>query len=92
MEKSATVSLRIDPVLKEESETFLKKMGLSMTSAVTMFLNQMLYEQAIPFKPCLPKEVNADLMTGDEFKKALMDSYEKGINGKVIDAKDVLLK
>lgn len=92
MEKSATVSLRIDPVLKEESETFLKKMGLSMTSAVTMFLNQMLYEQAIPFKPCLPKEVNADLMTGDELRKDIMDGYYDVISGNYVEAKDVLKK
>lgn len=92
MEKSATVSLRIDPKLKDDSENFLKKMGLSMTSAVTMFLNQMLYEQAIPFKPCLPKELNADLMTKEELRDEIISGYREALNGDFIDAKELKYK
>ena len=40
MEKSATLNIRINPALKEEAETVLSRLGIPMSTAVDMFLNQ----------------------------------------------------
>ena len=40
MEKSATLNLRINPTLKSEAETVLSRLGIPMSTAVDMFLNQ----------------------------------------------------
>ena len=46
----ATVSFRIDSKLKEEMDQTCKDMGLTMTSAFTMFATKVVRERRIPLK------------------------------------------
>ena len=45
-----STNIKIDPVLKEQSQTLFESLGLSLSSAVNMFLRQAVREQAIPFR------------------------------------------
>ena len=47
---SVTASIKIDPVLKRESQELFEQLGLSWSAAVTLFLRQAVREQAIPFR------------------------------------------
>ena len=49
MEKSTTLNLRINPEIKENAEKILSQLGVSMSSAVNMFLNQVILTESIPF-------------------------------------------
>ena len=40
MEKSATLNLRVNPTLKQDAESVLGRLGIPMSTAVDMFLNQ----------------------------------------------------
>jgi len=46
---SKSVSFRIDDELKSEADEVLKDIGLNMSSALTMFLQQVVNKRAIPF-------------------------------------------
>ena len=46
----AMVSFRMDEGLKEQMEKTCKKMGLTVTSAYTMFATKVTREQRIPFE------------------------------------------
>ena len=46
-----TLSIRIEEKTKKEAKKTLKALGLDLSSAVNMFLNQVVIEQGIPFKP-----------------------------------------
>lgn len=46
-----TLSIRIDEKIKREANKTFTALGLDMSSAVKMFLNQVVIEQGIPFKP-----------------------------------------
>ncbi|RKJ76336.1 type II toxin-antitoxin system RelB/DinJ family antitoxin [Butyricicoccus sp. 1XD8-22] len=48
----ATVStnIKIDSALKQESQALFESLGLSLSTAVNMFLRQAVREQAIPFR------------------------------------------
>jgi hypothetical protein len=46
----AQVNIRIDDKLKEQSEKFFENVGLTMSSAITLFLHQVILQQEIPFK------------------------------------------
>ncbi len=48
---TTTLSIRIEEKIKKEARKTLKALGLDLSSAVNMFLNQVVAEQAIPFKP-----------------------------------------
>lgn len=57
----STLSIRIEEKTKREANKTLKALGLDMSSAVKMFLNQVVIEQGIPFKPSRsPKQIKAE--------------------------------
>ncbi len=57
----STLSIRIEEKTKKEANKTLAALGLDMSSAVKMFLNQVVIEQGIPFKPSrTPREVREE--------------------------------
>jgi DNA-damage-inducible protein J len=46
----STLSIRIDEKAKRKATKTLESLGLDMSSAVKMFLNQVVIEQGIPFR------------------------------------------
>lgn len=45
-----STNIKIDPELKEQSQALFASLGLSMSTAINMFLRQAVREQAIPFR------------------------------------------
>lgn len=45
-----STNIKIDPVLKEQSQALFESLGLSLSAAVNLFLRQAVREQAIPFR------------------------------------------
>ena len=86
MEKTATLNLRVNPDLKHRAEDVLKQLGIPMSVAIDMFLSQIALTQGIPFALKMPKEVNADLMTGEELRKKIRHGYEQAVNGNTMVA------
>ncbi len=55
MEKTATLNLRVNPVVKERAERVLSQLGVSMSTAIDMYLNQISLTGGIPFSVSLPR-------------------------------------
>lgn len=90
MEKSATLNLRVNPTLKEQAEDILRQLGIPMSTAIDMFLNQITLVGGIPFSVTLPKapvSVNTDAMTADEIHAKLQRGLDDAENGRVQDAR-----
>ena len=47
---AVSTNIKIDPILKKESQALFENLGLNLSTAVNMFLRQAVREQAIPFK------------------------------------------
>lgn len=47
---AVSTNIKIDPILKRESQALFESFGLSLSTAVNMFLRQAVREQAIPFR------------------------------------------
>ena len=45
-----STNIKIDAELKEQSQALFESLGLSMSTAINMFLRQAVREQAIPFR------------------------------------------
>lgn len=89
MEKTATLNLRVNPALKEQAESILQRLGIPLSTAVDMFLNQITLVGGIPFSVTLPKApaaVNADLMTNDELHAKLRKGLAEAQADRVQDA------
>jgi addiction module RelB/DinJ family antitoxin len=49
MNRKATISATIDPLLKVEVQAILKRFGLSASQAITLFFQQVQRTQTLPF-------------------------------------------
>ena len=52
--KNTNIILRVEPELKHAAETLFSSMGLSMSSAISLFLTQSVQQQALPFSLTQP--------------------------------------
>lgn len=89
MEKSMTLNLRVNPVVKQQAEDVLKQLGIPMATAIDMYLRQIKLTGGIPFSVSLPKApaaINADAMNADQLRMELMAGYDDLQAGNVQDA------
>ena len=93
----ATINLRIDETLKRDAEALFSQLGLTMTSAISVFLHACVNYRGIPFKVALnpnairytePKAL--DSMSVEELNAKLQHSYEQSIAGVGEPALDTL--
>jgi addiction module RelB/DinJ family antitoxin len=56
MGKSATVRARVEPELKRGAEAVLKKIGLTSSEAITLFLTQVKLTKGLPFPVRVPNK------------------------------------
>ena len=50
MAKTDTLHIRIEPSIKQKAEETLNDLGLSITEAINVFLNQVILNDGIPFE------------------------------------------
>lgn len=50
MAKTDTLHIRIEPSIKQRAEKILNDLGLSITDAINVFLNQVILHDVIPFE------------------------------------------
>lgn len=77
-----TLNIRIDEKLKNNASDVLSKMGLDLSSAIKMFLNQVVVKQGVPFTPSIVDE------WGDVGYTTVMDFRDE--KGKGVKAESVL--
>ena len=79
MEKTATLNLRINPALKKDAESVLGRLGIPMSTAVDMFLNQIVLVGGIPFAvtlPNAPERIDAAGMSYEQIHAKIQRGYE----------------
>lgn len=47
---AVSTNIKIDPALKQQSQELFESFGITLSSAINMFLRQSVREQAIPFR------------------------------------------
>lgn len=95
MEKTATLNLRVNPAVKERAEAVLSRLGVPMSTAIDMYLNQISLTGGIPFAVTLPKVpnmINTDLMSNEEIHTKLTKGYDDIENGRVQNATNAFMK
>ena len=50
---STSLQDRLDPNLRNEAQAIFDSLGIDISSAVRMFLRQVVVERGMPFRPCL---------------------------------------
>ena len=91
MEKTATLNLRVNPIAKQRAESVLKQLGIPMSTAMDMYLNQIALVGGIPFPVTLPKvphAIDADRMTDEELAAKLDRGIEDANAGRTRHAEE----
>lgn len=89
MEKSATLNLRVNPSLKRDAESVLGRLGIPMSTAVDMFLNQIVLVGGIPFSVTLPsahESIDTTEMSDEQIHAKIQQGYESYKAGKTQNA------
>lgn len=92
MEKTATLNLRVNPTVKAQAEDVLSHLGMPMSTAINIYLNQIVLTGGIPFDvrlPEAPRSVNADFMSDKALREKLERGYADAEVGRVRDAQEV---
>ena len=79
MAKTATIQTRVDPMVKHNAQIILKKLNISMSEAISIYLSQITLHKGIPFEIKIPNEVTAktlkDAENGNDLHK--VDSVDE---------------
>lgn len=78
MNSMATINIRTDSATKKEAERLFADFGLSMTSAINVFLRQVIREKRIPFEIGYenPNELTAKVLKETEEGKNLSPAFD----------------
>ena len=93
MEKTTTLNLRVNPVVKQRAEDVLARLGIPMSTAIDMYLNQISLTGGIPFRvalPPAPEALNMERMTEQALHAKLARGLEDAAEGRVTDARTAL--
>ena len=71
MVKTAVISARIDPELKQRAEDVFKELGLTTSQALTLFYKQVEITQGLPFAVRLPNNVTAEALAQAQNRQSL---------------------
>ena len=88
MARTSNVFTRVEPDIKEQAEAVLSQLGISMSSAVEMFLRQVVLQRGIPFEMKLPAEkpISVESLSKEQFDYEIRKGYESIMNDDVYSA------
>jgi addiction module RelB/DinJ family antitoxin len=91
MSRTASIYARVKPNVKSEAESILEELGLSMSNAVELFLNQVVIQRGLPFDVKLSpkKPLVMSELTQQEFDSAISKGIEDIDNGRVYSSQEV---
>lgn len=80
----STINVRVDAKLKEESTKIFEELGLDMSTAIKIYLNQVVKKKAIPFDLTLEKSqfelALDDIINGREETFSNLSDLMKDLN------------
>ena len=89
MEKTATLNLRVNPDVKKKAEEVLNVLGIPMSTAIDIYLNQIGLTGGIPFAvkiPGAPESIMVENLSAEELRMKLNRGYFDAESGKITDA------
>ena len=91
MPRTSNVFARVEPDLKEESENILSQLGIPMSSAIGLFLRQVVLQRGLPFSVKLPAQRPTELalLSDEEFDVEMEKGFADIAAGRVRPASEV---
>lgn len=73
--KSANVTARVEPDVKDKAEAILNELGIPTSTAINMFYRQIVLWNGLPFRPAKPpvRPIRRDEMTDEAFNARMAE-------------------
>ncbi|MBQ9863423.1 MAG: type II toxin-antitoxin system RelB/DinJ family antitoxin [Lachnospiraceae bacterium] len=90
MAKTANLYARIEPEVKEQAEEILEALGISTSSAISMYYKQIILHRGIPFDVKIPaaRPLDASKLTEEQFDAELQKGLDDIKAGRTKPAKE----
>lgn len=91
MARTANVFTRVDPDIKAQAESVLDQLGISMSTAMEIYLRQIALQRKIPFEMKLPaarKPIAFGSLTDEEFDSLMTKAAKSYADGLCTDIGD----
>ena len=83
--KSANISVRVEPEIKEQAEKILERVGVSVSALINMTYRQVILRNGIPFSVTIPTELESlDTMSDEEFDEMMQTGLMQAKAGETI--------
>ena len=91
MSKTTNLFVRLDPVVKEQAESVLTRLGVPMASAVSIFLQQVVLQNGLPFEVKLPtsKPIAYGVLTEMQFNALMEKAFAEYKNDEMVSLEEV---
>lgn len=88
MAKTANLYARIEPDVKEQAETILSSLGISVSNAINMFYKQIILQRGLPFEVKLPEgyPINVEALSEEQLDEVLEQGYSDFLEGRTKSA------
>ena len=73
---TSTINTRVNKEIKDKATKILEKLGLTMSQAITLYLNQIIYTNSIPFDLYVPTEETKKAMEEALYIESHPDEFE----------------
>ena len=92
MQRTSNVFARVEPEIKDQAERILSQLGIPMSSAIGLFLRQIIIQRGIPFEVKLPTRIPPAIstMSTAELNAELQKGYDDICAGRLHDIDEVV--
>ena len=80
--KTANVTARIQPEIKEQAESVLDKIGIPVSVLIDTLYRQIIMTGGIPYSLSVPKLQTRDSMSAEQFNAMMQKGYDEAKTGK----------
>lgn len=82
--KSANVTARVQPEIKQQAEAILAELGLPVSVLIDTLYRQIILTGGVPYPLSIPKLPTRDSMTDTQFHTMMDVGYQQAQNGETI--------
>lgn len=90
--KSANVTARVQPEIKQQAEEILNRIGLPVSVLIDTLYRQIIMTGGVPYSLTVPKLPTRDTMSDEQFNAIMEKGYQQAIAGQTLGIDDAFAK
>ncbi len=79
--KTASVTVRIEPEIKQQAEAVLDQIGLPVSVLIDTLYRQIIMTGGVPYSLTVPRIPVRDALTDEQFDAMMRQGYEQALAG-----------